>query len=358
MESVDGYLEKLEKGFGFLRQIEENFNPSPGDTFVPGHMINRLRLDDGVFIQGKGDPGDPGKPNLKLSEIEYINHRSVEEYMGAEPLQNQISIHPTEQFTLTQEPDDLMGMALDMVTPVGRGQRGLVVSPPKAGKTTVLKHMGGSLVMNHPDTKVFVLLVDERPEEVTDFKRGLKGVNVLSSSSDQSIVQHIRITGLAMNTAVRWAETGCDAVVFIDSLTRMARAFNAETDSYGRTLSGGLGANTMAIPRRIFGAARNVENGGSLTIIASILVDTGSRMDEIIFQEFKGTGNMDLVLSRKCAEKRIWPAVNINKSGTRNEELLMKKAEYLEVVKLRRSLSTLDETAAMEMLLDYLSEKG
>jgi transcription termination factor Rho len=243
-----------------------------------------------------------------------------------------------------------------MIAPVGRGQRGLVISPPKAGKTTLLRHMANSIGVNHPDVDLFVLLVDERPEEVTDFKRGLKGAHVLFSSADQEISQHMRMTRLALHTAILCAECGRDAVIFIDSLTRMARAFNVETESYGRTMTGGLGANSLQIPRKIFGAARNVEGGGSLTIIATILIDTGSRMDDIIYQEFKGTGNTDLVLSRKCAEQRIWPAININASGTRKEELLLDRDVYRTIIQIRRGLSHLDETRAMTALLDYFQE--
>ena len=214
--------------------------------------------------------------------------------------------------------------------------------------------MANSVVTNHPDSKVFVLLVDERPEEVTDFQRGLTEAHVLYSSADQQIGQHMRMTRLAMHTAIRCAEIGQDAVVFIDSLTRMTRAFNADTDSHGKTLSGGLGANAMEFPRKIFGAARKLENGGSLTIMATILVDTGSRMDDIIFQEFKGTGNMDLFLSRECAEQRIWPAININKSGTRKEDLLMDKETHEAMVDIRRKISTKDEVSAMSEFIAML----
>jgi transcription termination factor Rho len=236
------------------------------------------------------------------------------------------------------------------------GQRGLIIAPPKSGKTTILRHMANSVVANHPDAKVFVLLVDERPEEVTDFQRGLADANVLYSSADQQIGQHMRMTRLAMHTAIRCTEIGQDAVVFIDSLTRMTRAFNIDTDSYGKTMSGGLGANAMEFPRKIFGGARKLENGGSLTIIATILVETGSRMDDVIFQEFKGTGNMDLYLSRECAEQRLWPAININKSGTRKEDLLMGPEEYEGMVNIRRSISQLDEVTAMAQFLSMIED--
>ncbi len=354
MEPVIGFLEVHEKGFGFLRDIRANFDSSPEDPFVPPYLINKLNLKEGLLIEGFGVPGDKRTPNLKLAELERINNSPWQEYEGIKPFLDQVSIDPTERYHMTRGEDDLTGKALDLIVPIGRGQRGLIVAPPKSGKTMLLKHMAEAIMENHPETIVFVLLVDERPEEVTDFRRELTNAFVLSSSADQSVAQHLRITRLVMNTAMCCAETGYDAVVLIDSLTRMARAFNAETESYGRTLSGGLGANTMEVPRRYFGAARNLEGGGSLTNIATILVDTGSRMDDVIFQEFKGTGNMDLVLNRKCAERRLWPAIDINRSGTRKEHLLVSEGEMNESVKTRRSLSKMDETDALSVFLESL----
>ncbi len=354
MEPVQGYLEIMDKGFGFLRGIEENFQPRPENTYVPNSLIRKLNLKEGSFIEGFGEQKSPGNPNLALLRIETINKLPFDEFINTPLLQDQISINPFERYTLTQNEEDITGKALDMIVPIGMGQRGLIISPPKSGKTTILRHMANSVVMNHPDAKVFVLLVDERPEEVTDFQRGLKNAHVLYSSADQQIGQHMRMTRLAMHTAIRCAEIGQDSVVFIDSLTRMTRAFNADTDSYGKTLSGGLGANAMEFPRKIFGAARKLENGGSLTIIATILVDTGSRMDDIIYQEFKGTGNMDLVLSRECAEHRIWPAININKSGTRKEDLLMDKEEHKKIIDIRRAIATKDEKNAMTEFISIL----
>lgn len=242
-----------------------------------------------------------------------------------------------------------------MIAPIGKGQRGLIIAPPKSGKTTILKHMANSVVMNHPESEVFILLVDERPEEATDFRRELTGAHVLYSSADQQIGQHMRMTRVAMHTAIRCAEIGQDSVVFIDFLTRMTRSFNADTDSYGKTMTGGLGANAMEFPRKIFGAARKIENGGSLTIIATILVDTGSRMDDIIYQKFKGAGNMDLFLSRECAEHRIWPAININKSDTRKEDLLVEEDEYKKMVEIRRAIAAKGEIDAMQEFIAYLA---
>jgi len=356
LKSVEGHLEILDRKFGFLRSIEGNFQPNPEDTFVPANLIQKLNLHEGVFIEGIGVRGDSKKRNLKLTEIGKINQIPLKEYSKIKSLRSEVSISPSERLKLAQGPDDIMGRALDMIVPIGKGQRGLIISPPKSGKTTILKHMAKSLVINHPEVVVFVLLVDERPEEVTDFRRELNHAYVLSSSADQSVSQHLRMTKMTVNAAIRFAETGIDTIVFIDSLTRMSRAFNNETQSRGRTLTGGLGANAMEMPRRIFGAARNIDNGGSLTIIATILINTGSKMDDIIFQEFKGTGNMDLVLSRKCAEQRLWPAINIIQSGTRKEHLLMDNQEFQEMVNLRRILSKKDEITALAEFIEYLSK--
>ena len=357
MEPVQGYLEIMDKGFGFLRNIEENFQPRPENPYVPNSLIRKLNLREGSFIQGYGEKKGPHNLNLALIRIDTINHLPFDEFLSTPMLQDQCQHQPLfERYHLTQNEDDLTGKALDLIVPIGMGQRGLIIAPPKSGKTTILRHMANSVVANYPESKVFILLVDERPEEVTDFQRGLTDAHVLYSSADQQIGQHMRMTRLAMHTAIRCTEIGQDAVVFIDSLTRMTRAFNADTDSFGRTMTGGLGANAMEFPRKIFGAARKLENGGSLTIIATILVETGSRMDDVIFQEFKGTGNMDLYLSRECAEQRIWPAININKSGTRKEDLLMDSEEYDRVVEIRRSISSKDELTAMSQFIQILED--
>lgn len=356
MKPVSGHLEILDKGFGFLRSIENNYQPNPADTYVPAPLIEAHSLREGAFITGTGVPGSAKAVNLKLNSIDTIGGRPATEFARIVPLQAQVSINPTQRFILTRNDKDLMGKALDNIVPIGRGQRGLIIAPPKSGKTTILQHMANAITANHADATVFILLVDERPEEVTDFRRGVKNARVLYSSADQSISQHMRITRLAMNTAIRCAEAGQDAVVFIDSLTRMARAFNTDTPSHGRTMTGGLATNALEIPRQLFGAARNLENGGSLTIIATILVDTGSRMDDIIYQEFKGTGNMDIVLNQACAEQRIWPAIDIKQSGTRKEELLLGAEEYKKIVQVRRGLAHLDVVTAMGAFLEYLKE--
>lgn len=354
LEPIQGYLEIMDRGFGFLRSIEKNYQPEPEDPYVSIPLINRFDLREGSFIVGEGESKGAKNKNLALIRVHTVNGLSLDEYTKISLLQEQTSINPMERYTICQGPDDTTGKALDLIVPIGKGQRGLIISPPKSGKTTILRHMANSIILNHPKSKVFVLLVDERPEEVTDFRRGLREAQVFYSSADQQISHHMRMTRLAMHTAIRCAETGQDAVVFIDSLTRMTRAFNIETNSHGKTMTGGLGANAMAFPRKIFGAARNLESGGSLTILATILVDTGSRMDDIIFQEFKGTGNMDLMLSRACAEQRVWPAININQSGTRKEDLLLDDQEYEETIRLRRELSGLDEVTAMQRFIEYL----
>ncbi len=357
LDIVTGHLEIMDKGFGFLRCIEDNFRPGPSDTFVPAQLIAQYKLREGIYIEGGGVKGNAKNNNLKLSRIDTLNGSTIDAYADILPLQQQTSINPTERFIMTRGEKDLMGMALDRIVPVGRGQRGLIIAPPKTGKTSILKHMANAVTAGYSDTTVFVLLVDERPEEVTDFKRGVKGAHVLASSADQSIAQHMRMTRLAMHCAIRCAEAGRDTVVFIDSLTRMTRAFNTEAKSHGRTMTGGLATNALEIPRQIFGAARKIEGGGSLTIVATILIETGSRMDDIIYQEFKGTGNMDLVLNRDCAEQRLWPAIDIKQSGTRKEELLMDKTDYQESIQLRRSLSNLSPVNALGALLEHLNQK-
>jgi len=357
MEQLKGHLEITDRGFGFLRSLENNYAPDKADAYVPAALIQNLKLPEGGLLVGMGEKQSPQSTNATLQSVETINQMPLAEFFKFKPLQDQTSINPTEPWTLTQGSEDYTGRVLDMFIPVGRGQRGLIIAPPKSGKTTILRHMAAAISANHPDVDLFVLLVDERPEEVTDFKRGLKAATVLYSSADQSIDTHMRMVRLALHTAILSAQIGRDSVVLIDSLTRMSRAFNVKTDSRGRTMTGGLGAGALAIPRKIFGAARNVENGGSLTIMATILVETGSRMDDIIYQEFKGTGNTDIVLSRACAEKRIWPAVNINASGTRREELLLDPESLKEATRIRGALASLDETVAMETILAHF-QKG
>lgn len=351
MEHTSGYLEIFPKGFGFLRDIDNNFKPSNSDVFVSPAVIRNSFLEEGMFIEGKTSTQKDGK--IQLASIDKINGHLPDAVRKRKKFKEQTSINPEEPINLCLNDRDTLGKILNFTVPAGMGQRGMIISPPKTGKTTILKHFALAVRKNHPEIKIYILLVDERPEEVTDFRRSLDNANVLYSSSDESSANHLRQVRLTMNAAIHDAETGKDVLVLVDSLTRMARAFNSETSSNGRTLSGGLGANVMELPRRFFGAARNIEFGGSLSVIATILVDTGSRMDEIIFQEFKGTGNWDLRLSKKCAEQRLYPAVNINESGTRKEELLMEHEKYTKAMKLRRYLSQMGETEAMQYLLSH-----
>lgn len=355
MLEVNGYLEIFPKGFGFLRKIENNFKAEKNNVYVPGAFIREMKLKEGLFIEGIAEVKESyNNKSAQLIKIKNINRQPVKNYKDVKELKDQTSINPCRRISLSLGKNDRMGRILNLIAPFGKGQRALIVSPPKTGKTTILKHIALALSKNHPEMKIFVLLVDERPEEVTDFRRSLESAYVLSSSADESVSSHLRITRLVMNSAIRETEFGNDAVILIDSLTRMGRAFNRETESYSKTLTGGLGANALELPRRFFGAARNIENGGSLTIAATILVDTGSRMDAIIFQEFKGTGNLDLVLSKACAERRIFPAININETGTRKEHLLLDDDEFREAAKLRRMLASMDEAKAMAYFIEYL----
>ncbi len=357
MTTCKGYLEILDKGFGFLRQIEQNFRPSDGDTYVPLTIIRKFHLREGAHVEGIVKEGQKKGQKQQLLKVEKINGHTLEEYNNIFQFRSQTTINPTEQLNLCLNDKDLNGKILNLLVPIGRGQRGLVVSPPKAGKTTVLKHIAKAITQNHPDVKVIILLVDERPEEVTDFQRSIPAAQVVASSSDEEVERHIRLTQLIMQVGMREAEAGYDIVILMDSLTRMGRAFNKTANSNGRTLSGGLAVNALDLPRKFFGAARNLEDGGSMTIIASILVDTGSRMDDIIFQEFKGTGNMDLILSQKCAEKRLWPAYNLRESGTRKEEKLLSKEDYVKSMRLRQLLTSLEETEAIPYVKAFIKDK-
>ena len=351
MENTNGYLELFPKGFGFLRSSQQNFKPSKDDIYVSPGLVRSHFLEEGMFISGNTSAQKDGK--IQLGEIISINGWPPKEMRHRKSLKEQTSISPDEPLNLCIDEKDRLGMLLNFVAPTGMGQRGMIISAPKTGKTTILKQYAQAVQKNHPDIKTYVLLVDERPEEVTDFRRALEHSCVLSSSADESTSNHLRMTRLALSAAIRDAEVGKNVLVLIDSLTRMARAFNKETQSHGRTLSGGLAANALELPRRFFGAARNLEHGGSLTVMATILVDTGSRMDEVIFQEFKGTGNLDLVLSTKCAEHRLYPAIDINASGTRKEELLLTDEQHRQATKLRRFLGQMSETEAMQYLLTH-----
>jgi transcription termination factor Rho len=350
---VQGYLWLRDNGNPLMVAAERNFVADRRDPSVPQEMVRPMHLESGLLLDGKAR----GSDRPRLVEIESIEGMTPEEYRNrAMPFTELISIDPEERFLLETEPGIVETRVAELIAPIGKGQRCLIVSPPKAGKTTLLQQMAHAIAVNHPGTTIFVLLVDERPEEVTDWKRSIVRGQVFASSSDQSLESHIQVSEMVFERARRLVELGEDVVVFMDSLTRMSRAYNSAQKGSGRILSGGIDARTMEKPRRFFGSARNVEHGGSLTVVATCLIDTGSRMDEVIFQEFKGTGNMELVLDRKLFDKRIFPCINIPQSGTRKEEKLYPKEQVEKLYLMRRALSSLSPTAAMELLLQKVRE--
>ena len=349
-----GVLEVGEKGFGFLRNPARSYQVSPNDIYVSPDMIRRHRLRAGLEIEGRAAPPRKGSP--QLVEIKTINGQPLDKYASLKKFDDLTSINPTERYVLETVPDRYTTRVMDIVAPIGKGTRGLIVASPRTGKTTLLHHIADAVITNHPDAHTIVLLVDERPEETTDFRRSIKGGEVIASTNDQTIEDHVRTAKMAIERAKRLVEFGRDVFIVLDSITRLARAFNNYMGSTGRTMTGGLDARAMEQPRRIFASARKAEEGGSLTIIATALVDTGSRMDELIFQEFKGTGNSELMLDRKIAEQRYWPAVDINMSGTRREELLLSAAELEGVTRLRRALSGTPPLEAIQKLLNGLSK--
>lgn len=350
----EGVLEIMDGGNGFLRDPAKNFQVQHGDPYVPAKFIRDLALREGQLLTVKLGNAPNSKQSKPVSEILKINGLSLKKYGTVQDYKSAVVIDPEEKLTMRLDEKDRTGRFLDLFTPIGKGQRGMIISPPKAGKTTILKHIANAVLQNHPEMEVIMLLIDERPEEVTDFRRALPDAKVFYSSSDQDVENHIRITTLTMNMATRIAESGGDAIVLIDSLTRMGRAFNKDADSGGKTLSGGLATNALELPRRFFGAARNLEGSGSLTIMATILVETGSRMDEVIFQEFKGTGNLDLMLSRDCADRRLFPAVNVTESGTRKEHKLLSLEEQDEANYIRRKIAGMKPVPALERLLENM----
>ncbi len=350
---VRGYLWVRESGQPLLVDAATSFVADNDSPLVPAELVRPMHLESGVFVEGKARGGSRPRV-IELSAIEGL---PPEEYRSrALPFAELISIDPDDRFKLETEPSLVETRVAELIAPLGKGQRCLIVSPPKAGKTTLLQQMAHAIAVNHPDATIFVLLVDERPEEVTDWRRSIARGEVFASSSDQSIESHIRVSEMVFERARRLVEMGEDVVVFMDSLTRMSRAYNNAQKGSGRILSGGIDARTMEKPRRFFGSARNVEDGGSLTVVATCLIDTGSRMDEVIFQEFKGTGNMELVLDRKLFEKRIFPCINIPQSGTRKEEKLYPPEQVEKLYLMRRALSSLQPESAMELLLQKVRE--
>jgi len=349
-----GILEIMPDGYGFLRSIDKNFSDSSNDAYVSNTQIRKFALRNGDIVTGQVRGPKEQERFYALLKVEAINYRPTNETKKRPLFENLTPIFPTEQINLEYDPMKLTGRMLDLFSPIGKGQRGLIVAPPKSGKTELMKELANGLKKNHPEVELIVLLVDERPEEVTDMERSVRG-EVFSSTFDQPAKNHVKVAELVMERAKREVEQGSDVVILLDSITRLARAYNTITPSSGKVLSGGVDANALHKPKRFFGAARNIENGGSLTIIATALVETGSRMDDVIFEEFKGTGNSEIVLSRKVAERRIYPAINILKSGTRKEEILLRPDVLQKVWALRNAVQDIDdEVEALRFLYNKL----
>ncbi|MBI3725760.1 transcription termination factor Rho [bacterium] len=353
-DRVQGILFVVKDGYGFLRQQKNNYMSGAGDVYVPKNVIQRYRIRAGSEVDGALGRGRRGKKKRPLETVFTINGRPPEEHSRTKHYKDMTSIDPERRIRLEVRSGDVALRTVDLFAPIGFGQRALIVSPPKTGKTMLLQKIANALAENHPEARAIVLLVDERPEEVTDFRRTCKAAEVVASSLDQDPADHVAICEVVLERARRIVETGKDVVLFIDSLTRMARAFNTERGRSGRTLTGGLDSAAMQKPREIFGAARCAERGGSLTIVATCLVDTGSKMDQVIFEEFKGTGNMELILSLKLAERRVFPAIDMKASGTRKEEKLRDHEELRLVTLLRRGLIRYPPQKAMEALLEKL----
>lgn len=349
-----GVLEILPDGFGFLRAPDYNYLPGPDDIYVSPSQIRRLNLRTGDTIDGLVRAPKEGERYFALLKVETVNFDPPEAAKTKTLFANLTPLHPDEKLNLEWQPDNYSMRLIDMMAPIGKGQRGLIVAPPRTGKTVLMQKMANSIVKNHPDVYLIVLLIDERPEEVTEMARSVQSAEVVSSTFDEPPQRHIQVAEMVLEKAIRLVEHKKDVVILLDSITRLARAYNTVTPSSGKILSGGVEANALQKPKRFFGAARNIEEGGSLTIIASALVETGSRMDEVIFEEFKGTGNMELVLDRKMAEKRIFPAIDVKRSGTRKEDLLMDADTLNRVWILRKLLSSMNPADGVEFLLDKM----
>jgi len=344
-----GILEVTPEGYGFLRAINENFSNSANDAYVSATQIRRFALRTGDVVTGQVRPPKDQERYYALLKIEAINYLPPEESKKRPLFDNLTPLYPTERLKLEYDPMKLTGRVLDLFTPIGKGQRALIVAPPRSGKTELMKELAHGITKNHPEVELIVLLVDERPEEVTDMERSVRG-EVYSSTFDMPAKNHVRVAELVIEKAKRRVEMGKDVVILLDSITRLARAYNTVTPSSGKVLSGGVDANALHKPKRFFGAARNIEEGGSLTIISTALIDTGSRMDEVIFEEFKGTGNCEIVLDRRIADRRIYPAIDILKSGTRKEELLIDPNTLQKVWALRNAMQSMDEVEALKFL--------
>ena len=354
----EGTLEILPDGFGFLRSPDYNYLPCVDDIYISPSQIRRFGLRTGTIVSGQIRPPKENEKYFALLRVEAINYADPALLSQKVMFEDLTPLHPTERLMLEYDPSEVCGRVIDLVAPIGKGQRGLIVAPPRTGKTILLQKIANGILKNHPECYVIILLIDERPEEVTEMERMVKGPNteVISSTFDEPATRHVQVCEMVIEKAKRMVEYGTDVVILLDSITRLARAYNSEMPSSGKILSGGIDANAMQKPKRFFGAARNIEEGGSLTIIATALVDTGSRMDEVIFEEFKGTGNMEVHLERKLVDRRVWPAIDINSSGTRKEDMLLGEEELRKVYVLRRVLSDMNPVEAMELLLNRMAK--
>ncbi|MGB5540771.1 MAG: transcription termination factor Rho [Gammaproteobacteria bacterium] len=352
----NGVLEILQDGFGFLRSADSSYLAGPDDIYVSPSQIRRFSLRTGDTVDGKIRPPKDSERYFALLKVSEINFEKPENAKHKVAFENLTPLHPNERLVLERgngSTEDITARIIDLVAPLGKGQRGLIVSPPKAGKTMLLQNVAQSIAMNHPECYLIVLLIDERPEEVTEMARSVQG-EVVSSTFDEPASRHVQVAEMVIEKAKRLVEHKRDVVILLDSITRLGRAYNTVVPSSGKVLTGGVDANALQRPKRFFGAARNIEEGGSLTILATALIDTGSRMDDVIYEEFKGTGNHEIHLERRIAEKRVYPAINLNRSGTRREELLTDPKELQKMWILRKLLHPMDELAAMEFLLDKL----
>ena len=351
----EGVLETLPDGFGFLRAPDYNYLPGPDDIYVSPSQIRKFDLRTGDTVSGQVRPPKEGERYFALIKVEAVNFEHPDQARNKIFFDNLTPLYPDEKLKLETEKDQLSGRVLDLLTPIGKGQRGLIVAPPRTGKTMLLQTIANSITTNQPEVILIVLLIDERPEEVTDMQRSVNG-EVISSTFDEPASRHVQVAEMVIEKAKRLVEHKRDVVILLDSITRLARAYNTIVPPSGKVLSGGVDSNALQRPKRFFGAARNIEEGGSLTIIATALVDTGSRMDDVIFEEFKGTGNMEIGLDRKLVDKRVFPAIDINRSGTRKEELLVSKDDLTRIWILRKVLNPLSTVEAMELLLEKMSK--
>jgi transcription termination factor Rho len=351
----EGVLETLPDGFGFLRAPDYNYLPGPDDIYVSPSQIRKFDLRTGDTVSGQVRPPKDGERYFALIKVEAVNFEHPDEARNKIFFDNLTPLYPNERLKLETVKDNLSARVLDLLTPIGKGQRGLIVAPPRTGKTMLLQTIANSITQNHPEVILIVLLIDERPEEVTDMQRSVNG-EVISSTFDEPASRHVQVAEMVIEKAKRLVEHKRDVVILLDSITRLARAYNTIVPPSGKVLSGGVDSNALQRPKRFFGAARNIEEGGSLTIIATALIDTGSRMDDVIFEEFKGTGNMEISLDRKLVDKRVFPAIDINRSGTRKEELLVPKDELNRIWILRKVLNPLSTVEAMELLLDKMGK--